>query len=78
MSRALDPTKRPTLAPRRMRFAIEELTPLGCRVEGGPDRWSLRVMFPNGRRFHFWPYTGYFNGAATGRGIRNLIKAGAA
>jgi hypothetical protein len=55
------------------------LLKLGCTVTPGPDGFrSFSVVFPSGRRFNFWPYSGWFAGKTQGRGFENLVKAGAA
>ncbi len=48
-----------------------------CDVEPGPDDWSLDVITPEGRRFYFWPYSGWFSelkGQGQGRGMANMLR----
>jgi len=60
-----------------MRSTERKLRSLGCSVKPGPDGFrSFTVVFPNGRRFNFWPYSGWFAGKTQGRGFRYLIEAG--
>ncbi|MGH9462031.1 MAG: hypothetical protein ACRD1X_12480 [Vicinamibacteria bacterium] len=69
--------RRRRLEPHRMNSTREALVKLGCKVEPGPDGFrSYRVIFPNGCRFVFWPYSGWFQGKTQGRGFENLVKAG--
>lgn len=68
---------REELGDERMEYARKKLGDLGCDLEPGPDPKSFTVQFPDGPRFHFWPYSGWFNrigGPGNGRGIANLIK----
>jgi len=61
----------------RVEWAKVRLAGEGCDIEPGPDKWSLKVYFRNGKRFHFWPYSGWFaelKGQGKGRGIANLVR----
>jgi len=76
-SRPIDPEKRGRLEPYRMSSTEIELRSRGCTVKPGPDGFrSFTVTFPNGKRFNFWPYSGWFAGKPSGRGFENLLKAG--
>ncbi len=62
---------------KRMEWGKGRLADQGCDVEPGPDKWSLKVYFQNGKRFNFWPYSGWFSelgGQGKGRGIANLFR----
>jgi hypothetical protein len=75
--KAIRDMDRAELSPKREAFARDALAKEGASLSPGPDGDSFDVLFPNGARFHYWPYTGWFNrlgGPGSGRGIRNLIK----
>ncbi|MCE5264311.1 MAG: hypothetical protein LLG97_12355 [Deltaproteobacteria bacterium] len=59
----------------RIQYSRAELEATGARIEPGPDEHSIRVTFPNGRRFNFWPYSGWFAGPTSGRGFGKLLRA---
>ena len=64
MNGPLDPTKRPRLEPGRIDHALKRLPEIGATVRPLPDGHSLEVDFEGweGRpRFHFWPYSGWWN-----------------
>jgi hypothetical protein len=69
--------RREQTEPNRMYYAELKLLKFGWEVKAGPDETSLTVISPAGKRFNFWPYKGYFAGPVQGRGLSNLIKAGA-
>lgn len=65
----------------RIKYAKIKLLKLGWSVgQMNQQPTALEVKAPNGQRYHFWPYTGWFNrigpgnGLRQGRGIANLIK----
>lgn len=60
----------------RMNSTRHELVRRGCKVSPGPDHKSFTVVFPNGKRFNFWPYSGWFAGKTQGRGFASLLAAG--
>jgi hypothetical protein len=67
--------RRGMLEPERMAYARERLIAVGCTVEDGPDGASLDVE-KAGKRWRFWPYTGWFNGpGGNKRGISHLLDA---
>lgn len=74
---AMREEKRAEQEPIRMKYARERLGKEGCELSPGPDDKSFTVDFPNNTRFHFWPYSGWFNrigGPGNGRGIASLLK----
>jgi hypothetical protein len=71
----------------RMDFAMRKLTREGWTLTDRNDGHSFIVTSPIGRKFHFWPYSGWYNRLGKkdgtvdhkmwqGRGIKNLMKAG--
>lgn len=61
----------------RMDSTKAALLKLGCKVEPGPDGFrSYRVTFQSGKRFVFWPYSGWWQGKTQGRGFLHLVEAG--
>jgi hypothetical protein len=60
----------------RMTYARDRLVALYWAVLPSPDSSSFSVESPTGKRFNFWPYTGYFAGPVRGRGLSNLIRLG--
>jgi hypothetical protein len=61
----------------RMESTKAALLRLGCTVEPGPDGFrSYRVSFPTGKRFVFFPYSGWWQGKTRGRGFADLVKEG--
>ena len=77
MARGLGYT--PEKEARNFSYAQKELrSKRGCQLTPGPDiDSSLHVQFPNGFRFVFWPFTGWFNrigGPGSGRGIHAMIQ----
>lgn len=69
--------RRRRLEPERMKTTSAALIKLGCKVSPGPDGFkSFTVIFPSGKRFHFWPYSGWFAGKPSGRGFAEMLKAG--
>jgi hypothetical protein len=68
--------KRQQTEPERMEYAENKLLELGWKVGSGPDDKSFTVISPAGKRFNFWPFTGWFAGKTRGRGLKNLIKEG--
>jgi len=75
-NKAVAAERRDRLEGPRMNSTRHQLMRLGCRVSQGPDRKSFTVVFPNGKRFNFWPYSGWFAGKPSGRGFNELLKAG--
>lgn len=74
---AMRQEKRAEQEPIRMKYAQERFAKEGCELSPGPDDVSFTVDFPNGLRFHFWPYSGWFNRVGSkgqGRGIAKLLK----
>jgi len=83
MGSPIDPEKRPALEPGRIASTKIKLKQLGWEVRKGvrhdPFR-SMRLTSPAGKRFVFWPYSGWFQGSGpankSGRGFDKLLKAG--
>lgn len=59
-----------------MLLVEEKLISRGWDVSSGPDSKSFMVYSPKGRKYNYWPYSGYFAGKTQGRGFANLLTAG--
>lgn len=58
----------------RIANALYQLESIGCKVKQH-DAWSFKVQAPNGKRFHYWPWKGWWHGSAQGRGLAKLVRA---
>ena len=74
----LDEEKRPRLETHRMDYTRARLLQINWHVEERTDGHSLALLAPSGKRFNFWPYSGWFQrvgASGYGRGFRNLLHA---
>jgi hypothetical protein len=73
MSR-LDQQRESTLQPKRVEYAIEQISKLGYKVEQKSDD-CIEFIF-GGQVIRFYPYSGWATGKTIndGRGIANLLK----
>ena len=74
MSNRLNKDREKELQPKRMEYAIEEITELGYNVVVVDDT-KIKFFF-NESWITLYPYSGWFTGKTVkdGRGIENLLK----
>lgn len=74
MSNRLDKEREAELQPKRMQYAINDISDLGYEVEVWGET-ELRFQY-KGNTIHFWPYSGWASGKGivAGRGLANLLK----
>lgn len=74
MSNRLDKEREAELQPKRMQYAINDISDLGYEVEVWGET-ELRFQY-NGNTIHFWPYSGWHSGKGivAGRGLAKLLK----
>lgn len=74
MSNRLDQEREKRLQPTRMESGKKAITDLGYAIE---YESSTELIFTfNGKRVHFWPYSGWHSGATIkdGRGLNKLLR----
>lgn len=74
MSNRLDQEREKELQPKRMQWAIDDLTDMGYEVEVWGET-ELRFQY-KGNIIRYWPYSGWVSGKGitAGRGLNNLLK----
>lgn len=70
----LDKERQAELEPKRMNFAIDEITKLGYKIVVETN--TMLSFEYNGSMVHFYPYSGWHTGKSIkdGRGINNLLN----
>lgn len=70
----LDTDRQDKLEPKRMEYAVKQLTELGFDPNVTSNDKAIRFQL-NGNTITLYPYSGYFNGKGVnpGRGIKYLL-----